>query len=102
MLHTLRLHLLSLRATTPYYRARLLRIAEQLAWVVRSWPAARWPAAQQVAPPRLLRQAQPLVPAQHQVLAPLQQLTACLHEGDQSRWAYYRQQQLLDIVLYLR
>ena len=43
ILQTLRLHLLSLSITAPYYQARLLRIIEQLEYVVGTWPSEHWP-----------------------------------------------------------
>jgi len=66
ILRTLREHLFSLQTSSPYYQVRLLRITQQLEYVVCTWPPAQWPAPQ-VAAPRLLREARRSVPSSSSV-----------------------------------
>ncbi|GGG50315.1 hypothetical protein [Hymenobacter glacieicola] len=45
LLRTIRLHLLALHPTSPYRVARLVRIADQLEYVLSRWPLEGWPQA---------------------------------------------------------
>lgn len=43
MLRTLRWSLVDLPLNLPYHEARLHRIADQVAYIVQTWPDEQWP-----------------------------------------------------------
>lgn len=101
MLDTLRLQLLSLSVAAPYYRPRLLRITQQLEYVVQAWPREDWPVKRKPEALLRVRQVQGVVPGQQQFLWHVAQLQALLREEEPPHNCYAWHQQLLDLILCL-
>ena len=97
ILDTLRLQLLSLSITAPYYRARLRRITQQLDYVVQAWPAEDWPVRPPASAQPLLRQLRPPVPTRQQLRAHLQELEEILQDENP---LVEHPQQLLNLLLF--
>ncbi|OUJ68003.1 hypothetical protein [Hymenobacter crusticola] len=100
ILQSLRLQLLSLSVTAPYYRPRLLRSIEQLEYVVGEWPLKYWPTSP--APTHgLLRQARSYTPSRQQLRQQLLTLKRALRDEEQVIDSYPQHQLLLDLILCL-
>lgn len=94
LLQTLRFQLLALQVHTPYRGPRLARIADQVDYVLRSWPVDQWPVTnRQLA----------LVPDREELLRQLTLLTQALAACDQQHTSTWPLQlpfvQLLEQVL---
>ena len=98
ILDTLRLHLLSLSRTDPYYGSRVRRISQQLDYVVQAWPSDEWPLSPPQPTQPLAWQTRLLVPTQAQVRRQLRELQETLQEEEPTSAC---QQQLLDLLLCL-
>ena len=94
LLRTLQLHLLALHAHSPYSGARLARIADQLEYVLRHWPADQWP---------VMNRHSGQVPDRLELLhsvASLSQQVAASNEQHTSPWPLHAQLvQLLKYIL---
>ena len=101
ILDTLRLHLIALSSTDPYYRSRLLRIIQQLEYVVQACPSEDWPVKRPPASSPRIRQLQGMVLTQPQFQGQIRQLQSALWEDNQSFGSYAWHQQLLDLILCL-
>lgn len=100
MLETLRLQLLSLSVTAPYYYSRLLRITQQLDYVGQAWPADDWPVRQ---PPESLsrRQIHGLALTRQQFLEQIAEVESRALNAEQPPGSYAGHQHLLDLLLCL-
>ncbi|WP_324680498.1 hypothetical protein [Hymenobacter sp. GOD-10R] len=99
ILDALRLQLLSLTVAAPYYWPRLLRVAQQLEYVVHVCPPEEWPVKRKLGGLSLGRQVQGVVPTQQQFQWHVAALQASVRDKEPPSDCYAWHQQLLDLIL---